>query len=138
MSVAGGTAGGTAGGWPGRRLGAPPSGTGSVARAGRRVVALLVDWFSCTLISLAFFDGDGWATLAVFTAEQLLLVATLGASFGHALCGLRVRRLGGGPAGPAPALVRAVLLALAVPALVWDVDQRGLHDRLAKTVLLRR
>ena len=102
------------------------------------MVALGVDWLACSLVSRAFFDADGFATLALFTAEQVLLVATLGASFGHALCGLRVRRLGGGPAGPVPALVRAVLLALAVPALVWDVDQRGLHDRLAKTVLVRR
>jgi len=109
-----------------------------VGRPGRRVVALLVDWLACSLVSRAFFDNDGFATLALFTAEQVLLVATLGASFGHALVGLRVQRLGGGPAGPQAALVRAVLLALAVPALVWDVDQRGLHDRLAKTVLVRR
>ena len=109
-----------------------------MARPGRRLVALLVDWLACTLVSLAFFGGDGWATLAVFTAEQVLLVATLGASFGHALLGLRVRALTGGPAGPTGALVRSLLLALAVPALVWDVDQRGLHDRLAQTVLVRR
>jgi hypothetical protein len=32
---------------------------------------------------------------------------------------------------------RAVLLSLAVPALIWDRDQRGLHDRFLGTVLLR-
>jgi len=36
-----------------------------------------------------------------------------------------------------PAL-RTVLLCLAVPAVIWDTDQRGLHDRLSGTVLVRR
>jgi hypothetical protein len=31
-----------------------------------------------------------------------------------------------------------VLLCLSVPALIWDRDQRGLHDKAAKTVLVRR
>ena len=34
-------------------------------------------------------------------------------------------------------LVRTVLLCLAIPALIWDRDQRGLHDRGAGTVLVR-
>jgi hypothetical protein len=34
--------------------------------------------------------------------------------------------------------VRTVLLCLAVPALIWDRDQRGLHDKAAQTVLVRR
>ena len=31
----------------------------------------------------------------------------------------------------------AVLLCLAIPALIWDRDQRGLHDKAAQTVLVR-
>jgi len=34
--------------------------------------------------------------------------------------------------------VRSVLLGLAIPALVWDSDQRGFHDKIAGTVLIRR
>jgi uncharacterized RDD family membrane protein YckC len=35
-------------------------------------------------------------------------------------------------------IVRTLLLALLVPALIADRDGRGLHDRLAGTVLVRR
>ena len=132
--------------WPGQRLGLPRDGSSSVGRLGRRVVAVLIDWLASSLVSAAFFAHDPWATLGVFTAEQVLLVGTLGASFGHALAGLRVRRLvphGRSAApealpGPRAALVRAVLLAVVIPATVYDADQRGLHDRAAGTVLLRR
>jgi hypothetical protein len=30
-----------------------------------------------------------------------------------------------------------VLLALAVPALIWDADQRGLHDKAVGTLVAR-
>ena len=36
------------------------------------------------------------------------------------------------------AVVRALLIALAVPPVLADEDQRGLHDRAAGTVLVRR
>ncbi|SDQ03914.1 RDD family protein [Quadrisphaera sp. DSM 44207] len=126
--------------WPGRRLGAPPTGAGSLARVGRRLAAIAVDWAASMLVSAAFFDGDPWATLAVFTVEQVLLVATLGAGFGHRLLGLRVVLLAppGRPPGWGPALVRGLLLGLALPALIWDRDSRGLHDRFAGTLLVRR
>lgn len=124
--------------WPGRRLGLPPSGPGSVARVGRRLLAVLLDWLACTLVARTLLSGGSWTTLIVFAAEQILLVGTLGAGFGHALLGLRVRRLDGSLPGPVPALVRALLLSLALPPLVYDLDQRGLHDRAAGTVLQRR
>ncbi|MGX1157392.1 hypothetical protein RKD39_004970 [Streptomyces albogriseolus] len=38
---------------------------------------------------------------------------------------------------PLRGLLRSVLLCLAIPALVWDRDGRGLHDRLARTVEVR-
>jgi uncharacterized RDD family membrane protein YckC len=76
--------------------------------------------------------------LMVFAVENLLLVGTLGSTVGHRLLGLRVVRVGSGRLpGPVRALVRSVLLCLVVPALIWDRDQRGLHDRFAGTVLVR-
>ena len=36
------------------------------------------------------------------------------------------------------ALVRTALLCLVVPAVVWDADGRGLHDRVAGTAIVRR
>ena len=124
--------------YPGERLGLPESGPGSIARAGRRIVAIMVDWGIALLISNLVFGGDSWANLAVFAAEQMLLVGTLGYSIGHRLVGIHVVRLGGAPAGPLAAVVRAVLLCLVIPAVIFDPDHRGLHDKAMTTVLVRR
>ncbi|MGQ7297113.1 RDD family protein [Quadrisphaera sp. KR29] len=126
--------------WPGQGLGLPESGPGALGSPGRRVLALVIDWLACSLVSFAFFDYDPVATLLLFVAEQVVLVATLGGSFGHALVGLRVHRLltGTTPPPPAAALLRALLVGLFVPALLPGGDGRQLHDRLAGTVLLRR
>jgi uncharacterized RDD family membrane protein YckC len=123
--------------YPGERLGLPESGPGSVARAGRRIVAIVIDWTLALLISNFLFSGDSWATLAVFAAEQILLIGTLGYSIGHRAVGIHVVRLGGTPAGPLAALVRTLLLCLVFPAVIFDPDQRGLHDKAVKTVLVR-
>ena len=143
----------------GGRLGLPEEGSGSLARLGRRLAALAVDWVACLAVSavlvpvrddgLFLFRGHELATLAVFAVENLVLVATLGHTLGHRLLGLRVRRLGqtslraapapvDGPPGIVPAAIRTVLVCLVIPAVVWDGDGRGLHDRAAGTVLVRR
>ena len=123
--------------FPGRRLGLPQTGAGSVARFGRRFAALSIDWALSLLIARGLLDGNEWGTLAVFTTANVLLVATAGQSVGHRILKLRVTRLDGGAPGVARSLGRGVLLTLAVPALVWDRDQRGLHDRFMGTVLRR-
>ncbi len=132
------TGGTPASGWPGRRLGLPPEGTGSIARLGRRLAALLVDWAAANLISYAFLGGDPWVTLALFTAIQLVFVALTGSSPGHRVLGMRVARLDGARTGLLDATVRGALIALVIPPVVVDVDQRGLHDRARGTVLVRR
>ncbi|WP_298456893.1 RDD family protein [uncultured Cellulomonas sp.] len=131
-------------------LGLPAAGPGARAALGRRLVALAVDWTLCLLISAAFFEAAPMATLAVFAAENVLLVGTTGTTVGHRLVGIAVRDLATarGAAGraraavPPPGLgraaVRTVLLCLVVPAVVWDADGRGLHDRGAGTVIVRR
>ena len=123
--------------YPGERLGLPESGPGSIARAGRRIAAICVDWAIALLISNYAFAGDPWATLAVFAVEQALLVGTLGYSIGHRMVGIHVVRLSGGPAGPVPALVRSLLICLVIPAVIFDPDHRGLHDKAMNTVLVR-
>jgi uncharacterized RDD family membrane protein YckC len=68
---------------------------------------------------------------------NLLLVGTLGCTIGHRLLGIRVVRLGGAAAGPLHALIRTILLAVVIPAVIWDRDTRGLHDKIAGTVTVR-
>ena len=123
--------------YPGERLGMPAVGSGSVARPGRRIAALAIDWAAAVLISIAFFAYDSFATLVVFAAVQILFLPTLGGSPGHRLVGLRLQLVGGGWVGLWRPIVRTALLVLVIPAVIWDADQRGLHDKAAGTVLVR-
>lgn len=129
-------------GYRGQRLGLPQSGPGSVARFGRRLGAVAIDWVGCQLIAYGLIThGDlratGNWTLAVFVVLSVLTVATVGFTPGKRIVGLRVVAEDGGRLGVARVLLRTVLLALVIPALVWDLDGRGLHDRLARAVQVR-
>lgn len=123
--------------WAGERLGLPESGPGSLAKLGRRSLALMIDWALAMLVSQAFASGDSTVTLGVFALMQLLLVGTLGYSAGHRLLGLQVRRLDGQYVGLWRSLIRVALILLVIPATIWDGDNRGLQDRAAGTVLVR-
>ena len=124
--------------FPGERLGLPEHGKGSVGRLGRRILGLCIDWAIAMGISwLITRNYGGWAVYPIFAALQVLTIWALGGSIGHRIVGLRLSALPGyEPAFWRP-LVRSVLLALVVPALVWDSDQRGFHDKIAGTVLVR-
>lgn len=129
-------------GYRGEQLGLPEQGPGSIARPGRRLGALAVDWGLCLLIAYGLItDGYDQATsnwaLLIFFLLHVLTLGTLGFTPGKRLFGLRVIAQDTGTVNPWRALVRSVLLCLAIPALVWDRDGRGLHDRLARTVEVR-
>ncbi|WP_406470156.1 RDD family protein [Streptomyces hirsutus] len=129
-------------GYRGEQLGLPEDGPGSLARPGRRLGALAVDWALCVLVAYGLItDGYGQSTsnwaLLLFFVLSVLTVGTVGFTPGKRLFGLRVVGLESGRVQPVRALVRSALLCLAVPALVWDRDGRGLHDRLARTVEVR-
>lgn len=133
----------TAAGWPGERLGLPETGPRSVGRLGRRILALLIDWGLAYLIAWAFLphnDGtvDGGWTLVVFALEQILFLIVLNATPGYLVTGMRLVPIVPAPLGLWRPVVRTVLLCLVIPAVIWDRDQRGLHDRVAGTVLVRR
>ncbi|NNC10668.1 RDD family protein [Planctomonas sp. JC2975] len=123
--------------YPGERLGLPESGPSSVGRAGRRILGLVIDWAIASLLSLAFAHYDSWATLGIFALLQYVFIPTIGGSIGHRLVGLRLVALNGKWAGLWRPLVRTVLLCVVIPAIVWDSDQRGFHDKVAGTVLIR-
>ncbi|GAA1951619.1 RDD family protein [Microbacterium deminutum] len=121
---------------PGERLGRPREGAGSIARLGRRVGALFVDYGAAYLIS-GFFGWDPLAILAIFAAIQLVFIPTIQGSPGHRIFGLRLVRLDGAWVGLWRPVLRTALLIVVIPAVIWDADQRGLHDKAAGTVLIR-
>jgi uncharacterized RDD family membrane protein YckC len=124
--------------WPGQRLGLPETGPRSIARLGRRLAAIAIDWVAAVLISVAFFSYDPIATLVIFAIAQAVFLLTLGGSPGHLLLGLRVVPATGGRLGLWQPFVRTILVCLVIPAVIWDNDQRGLHDRACDTILVRR
>ncbi|MFB0632026.1 RDD family protein [Streptomyces sp. AB3(2024)] len=129
-------------GHPGERLGLPRSGPGSVARFGRRLGAVLIDWLGCQLIAYGLIthgnlQAAGNWTLGLFVVLSILTVGTVGFTPGKRILGLRVIGQDGGRLGVLRVVVRTLLLALVIPALVWDRDGRGLHDRLAGAVQVR-
>ncbi len=129
-------------GYRGERLGLPEHGPGAIAPLGRRFGALFADWALCMLIAYGLLTGgDGQASgnwaLGVLLVLSLLTVGTVGSTPGKRLFGLRVVSENGGRLGFFRVFVRSVLLCLAIPALVWDRDGRGLHDRLARAVQVR-
>lgn len=127
--------------WPGERLGLPDQGPGSVGRVGRRIAALAIDWAIANLIALLAApyasNVHSWTTLGLFALMQVVFIPTIGGSIGHRLVGLRVVPLGGGWVGLWRPVLRTLLLVVVLPALVWDSDQRGFHDKFAGTVLIR-
>ncbi|MGO4462847.1 RDD family protein [Streptomyces sp. M-16] len=129
-------------GHPGERLGLPRSGPGSVARFGRRLGAVMIDWLPCQLIAYGLIThgnlqtAGNW-TLGLFVALSILTVGTVGFTPGKRILGLRVIGQDGGRLGFLRVVARTLLLALVIPALVWDRDGRGFHDRLAGAVQVR-
>lgn len=129
-------------GYRGQRLGLPQEGPGSLAPLGRRFGALFVDWALCLLIAYGLLArGDmqaagNWAVLVLLVLNVLTL-GTVAGTPGKVLFRLRVVSENGGRLGLGRVLVRSVLLCVAIPALIWDRDSRGLHDRLARAVQIR-
>jgi hypothetical protein len=144
------TESGARAGYPGQRLGLPQSGPGSLARFGRRVGALLVDWLiAYGLAALGVSVGMlttvmlSTAVLAIWFVLGLVAVRLFGFTPGQYVCGLVVVRLAPSDGnvmhvGLARATVRGVLIALVIPPLITDSDGRGLHDRMTATAVVRR
>ncbi|GAA0604258.1 RDD family protein [Sporichthya brevicatena] len=130
-------------GYPGERLGLPEEGPNAVGGMTRRLGATFIDWTIAQFVVLGAMPGStagerAAPILIVFALINLAMVTTIGAGIGGRLLGLRVARLdGGNPMLPAVA-IRTLMLALVVPALFIDRDYRGVHDRLARSIVVRR
>jgi uncharacterized RDD family membrane protein YckC len=118
-----------------------------VAPVAVRVVALVTDLAVGALIgglvNAVVTDPTALQrSLAVngaFALQVVVLQALTGQSMGMRLTRLRVHRLQAASPLPGlvPVVVRTALLLLLIPALVFDRDGRGLHDRAAGTVVVR-
>jgi hypothetical protein len=132
--------------YPGHRLGLPQSGSRSLARMGRRIAALFVDWLiAYGLAALAMTVG--LVSMATLSTAVLVIWFVLGAvsvrlfgfTPGQFALGLVVVPVDGRlHVGFGRALVRGLLIALVIPPLITDSDLRGVQDRLTNTAVVRR
>ena len=124
--------------FPGYRLGYPRAGDGAMGGFWRRLGGLFVDWFAALGLSTVFFGSDPLATSLLFVGVTTVTIIALGGSLGHLVFGLHLTRLDSGRARWWQPVVRQALLALVIPAIVWDTDHRGGHDLIAGLALRRR
>jgi uncharacterized RDD family membrane protein YckC len=131
--------------YAGQRLGLPEDGPGSVAGWGRRIAALFLDWIASSLVAAAVSSyadlGSDLARLLpmlVFLAEVTLFTGFMSASFGQLALRVVVVRLDRRRVTILNALVRTVLICLVIPPVVFNRDNRGLHDLAVGTIALRR
>ena len=129
---------------PLNRLGLPENGPGSISGLGRRIAAFALDYFASMAVAhLIGPDLDTlsnpyrFLTLEVMFAQIALLTALTGSSFGQRLLGIQVAKLDLSRVDPLRVIARTAMIFLVVPAVVWDRDSRGLHDRLLGTVVVR-
>lgn len=134
--------------YPGERLGLPAEGPGSIAPRGTRLLALLIDLISASLVTSVFMPVDlqapdvmqrfNYVSLLVWFVITAVMIALFGFTLGKMLLGLRVVRLDGkSMVGPVRAVPRTLLTALLLPAALADADSRGLHDKATGTVVVR-
>jgi uncharacterized RDD family membrane protein YckC len=95
-------------------------------------------------VAIARHGGDaasrlpGSWSLVPFAVDYLVGLLVAGRTLGMNLVGIRVIRVDQDkPVNPWRALLRTFLLVLLIPAVIWDRDGRGLHDRLTDTAVVR-
>jgi uncharacterized RDD family membrane protein YckC len=133
----------------GQRLGLPHEGPGSIADFAPRLGAFVVDCVASGLVAAAgvsavHHGGDaasrlpGNWSLIPFALDYLVGLTLAGRTLGMYLFGVRVIRVDRPVAiNLLQAFERTVLLALVIPAVIWDRDRRGFHDRLTRTAVVR-
>jgi uncharacterized RDD family membrane protein YckC len=131
-------------GYPGQRLGLPETGAGAVAGWGQRIGALVIDWLIALGITRVLLGAPGpgneafsLAVLAVFGIEYVLLLLIAGRTIGMTAARFRVKPVGSEQLSGLRIVLRTILLALVLPAVVYDRDRRGLHDKAGRTVAVR-
>jgi uncharacterized RDD family membrane protein YckC len=107
----------------------------------RRFGTLMVDWMLAALLSLGFFADprvDPLPAMLIFIASYALFVGLATQTPGMWATRLRcVSAADGRPIGIPRAALRGLLRYLVVPVVIMDENRRGLHDRLAGSVLVQ-
>ncbi|WNG85670.1 RDD family protein [Mycobacterium sp. ITM-2016-00317] len=138
--------------YPGQRLGLPETGPGSIARFGRRIGALCIDWlFAVGITALAvplglmsreefFYSLDARnVALVVWLVLGVASVRMFSFTPGQLALGLKVVSVDNrAHVSFGRALARNLLVLVVIPALFTDADLRGLHDLATKTAVVRR
>jgi uncharacterized RDD family membrane protein YckC len=118
----------------------PESGPGSIAPAGPRIGAFLVDAVLSGLVAGLFTAPElpRNRSLLVFAVAYFAFTVLVQQTPGMRLLKLRVVRLDRpAPIGTWRAAVRTLGVILLVPALLRDEQGRSLHDRLTGTAVVR-
>ncbi len=132
----------------GERLGLPEQGVGSLATTGQRLGAFIVDALGSSLVAALFVQSSreqaaaahlpGSWSLIPFALDYVVGALVAGRTLGMYLFGLRLVRVDRVAAvDPVRAVARTALLMLLLPAVIWDRDGRGIHDRLTDTAVVR-
>jgi uncharacterized RDD family membrane protein YckC len=106
---------------------------------GSRFAALMIDWAFCLLIS-SFYANPftvAWPATVLLIVVNTIAIGFFGRTPGMTLARIRcVSYADGGAIGPWRGLIRAVLLALIIPAVILNGQARGWHDRAAGSVVV--
>lgn len=124
--------------WPGKQFGLPEEGPRSTPGWNRRIAGILIDWALALGLSALFFGFNNLSILGVFVLLHMIGGLLAAGSPGHLLIKIRIAPLTGGRLGVVAPIVRPLLIALVIPALISDEDRRGAHDRLVGTILVSR
>ena len=109
------------------------------APLGRRFGALVIDWILCLLVASLYANPRvvAWPPVVVLVLEYGFFIGLFAQTPGMFITRLRcVSFADGRPIGIPRALLRGLLLALVIPALIMDADRRGLHDRAAGSIMV--
>ncbi|CAN5232302.1 RDD family protein [soil metagenome] len=121
------------------RLGLPADGPGAIAGTGGRIGAFALDCFLAALVAGLFTAPElpqNWSLLSFFVL-YVLGTTLAGQTLGMRLLGLRLAQTRpGARIGIVRAVVRTALIIVVIPAVIWDADGRGLHDRITDTAVV--
>ena len=125
--------------YPGVTLGLPRAGLGSAASYGSRFLALVIDCLLSGAITWAFTAPAAprnWSLITLFVLYTGT-TAIIGRTPGMMLAGIGLAsEVEGKRLGLLKAATRTALLMLLVPAVIVDQNRRGLHDKVAGTIVV--